>query len=116
MVNGEWRIVFCFHHLRAMRGSKTPYKISTRILIATNTDAANNTEPMSTGKSFLFNASTVSFPIPFQPKIISIKKAPANISANQPDTAVSTGFKALRNACLNTTFVYPNPFALAVRT
>ena len=59
--------------------------------------AVNNTLPITTGKSNLFKASTVSFPNPFQPKIYSIKKEPANNSANQPDTEVITGFKALRN-------------------
>jgi hypothetical protein len=50
------------------------------------------------GKSNFSNASTVTFPIPFHPKIYSTKKAPASNSANQPVIAVITGFNALRNA------------------
>ncbi len=50
------------------------------------------TEPMMTGKSKLFKASTISLPKPFQPKMYSTKTAPANIEANQPEMAVTTGF------------------------
>ena len=53
--------------------------------------AITRTEPMITGKSKLFNASTISFPKPFQPKIYSTNTAPANIYANQPEIAVTTG-------------------------
>ena len=55
--------------------------------------AITMTEPMITGKSKLFNASTISLPKPFQPKIYSTKTAPANMDANQPEMAVTTGFK-----------------------
>ena len=58
------------------------------------TRAIINTAPIITGKSRVFNAFTISFPKPFQPKINSTKTAPANIEANQPEIAVITGFNA----------------------
>ena len=82
----------------------------------TKIDAINSTEPITTGKSILFKASTISFPIPFQAKMYSTKTAPAKREANQPETAVTTGFKALRKACLKITVNLFNPFAVAVRT
>lgn len=63
------------------------------MLITTNVVEITSTEPMITGKSRLFNASTISFPNPFQPKIYSTKTAPASIEANHPEIAVTTGFK-----------------------
>ena len=77
-------------------------------------DAINSTEPITTGRSIIFKASTISFPIPFQPKIYSTKTAPANIDANQPEIAVTKGFSAFRNACLKSTLNLLNPFAVAV--
>ena len=50
------------------------------------------TDPIKTGTSSLFKASTISFPSLFQPKIYSTKTDPASILANQPDKAVTTGF------------------------
>ena len=82
----------------------------------TKIDAINSTEPITTGKSILFKASTISFPIPFQAKIYSTKTAPANSEANQPETAVTTGFNAVLKACLKITVNLLKPFALAVRT
>ena len=46
-----------------------------------------STEPIKTGTSNLFKASTISFPKPFHPNIYSTKTEPANILANQPDKA-----------------------------
>lgn len=63
-----------------------------------NTMAITKTEPIITGKSKVFNALTISFPKPFHPKMYSTKTAPANIDANQPDIAVTTGFKAFFTA------------------
>ena len=57
------------------------------------------TAPIITGKSSVFNAFTISFPRPFQPKIYSTKTAPANKDANHPEMAVTTGFNAFFNAC-----------------
>ena len=57
-------------------------------------NAIANTDPIITGKSRRFKALTISFPIPFQPKINSTKTAPAKSDANQPEIAVTTGFKA----------------------
>ena len=48
------------------------------------------TEPIITGKSNVFKAETISLPRPFQPKTNSTNTAPANIDANQPETAVIT--------------------------
>jgi hypothetical protein len=62
------------------------------MLITTNVVEITSTEPMITGKSRLFNASTISFPNPFQPKIFN-KTAPASMEANHPEIAVTTGFK-----------------------
>ena len=72
--------------------------MSTKILMMTNKNAINNTAPITTGKSESSKASTVTFPKPFQPKIYSTKNAPAIKEANHPETAVTTGFKAFRNA------------------
>ena len=82
----------------------------------TKNDAINSTEPITTGKSILFNASTISFPIPFQAKIYSTKTAPAKREANHPEMAVTTGFKELLKACLKITENLLKPFAVAVRT
>jgi len=51
------------------------------------------TDPIKTGTSNLFKASTISLPKPFHPKMYSTKTEPANILANHPDNAVMTGFK-----------------------
>ena len=77
--------------------------------------AVIKTLPITTGKSSFSRASTVTLPIPFQPKIYSTKNAPANNSANQPVTAVITGLSALRKACFNTMVLCQSPLALAVR-
>ena len=63
------------------------------------------TVPIITGRSLLFNASTISLPMPFQPKINSTKTAPASIEANHPEIAVTTGFKEFFKACLPITAV-----------
>jgi hypothetical protein len=55
-------------------------------------NAITITDPIITGKSKLLRALTISFPNPFQPKIYSTNTAPANNDANQPETAVTTGF------------------------
>ena len=52
--------------------------------------------------------------MPFQPKINSTKTAPASMEANQPEIAVTTGFKEFFKACLKITAVLESPFALAV--
>ena len=70
------------------------------MVITTKVVATTITDPMITGKSKLFNASTISLPKPFHPKIYSTKTAPANMDANQPDMAVTTGFIAFFKACL----------------
>jgi hypothetical protein len=62
------------------------------MLITTNVVEITSTEPMITGKSRLFNASTISFPNPFQKNIFN-KTAPASMEANHPEIAVTTGFK-----------------------
>ena len=46
-----------------------------------------------TGRSSMFKALTISFPIPFQPKMNSTNTAPAKSDANQPEIIVTTGFK-----------------------
>ena len=51
------------------------------------------TAPIKTGTSKVFNEFTISLPSPFHPKIYSTKTEPANILANQPESAVITGFK-----------------------
>ena len=56
-----------------------------------------STDPIITGKSKVFNAETISFPKPFHPKIYSTNTAPANNEANQPETAVTTGFNEFFN-------------------
>ena len=71
---------------------------------------------MMTGKSYLSNASTTTTPMPFQSKTYSTKTAPANKEANQPETAVTTGFKALRKAWIQMTRKGFKPLARAVRT
>ena len=58
------------------------------------------TDPITTGISNVFKAVTISFPIPRHPKIYSTKTAPASMDANQPDTAVMTGFNEFLSACL----------------
>ena len=58
-----------------------------------NIKAMTVTEPIITGRSNKFNALTISFPIPFHPKINSTRTAPASKEANQPEIAVTTGFK-----------------------
>ena len=84
--------------------------------MTTKIEAINRTEPITTGKSILFKASTISFPIPFQAKIYSTKTAPDKREANHPETAVTKGLKELRKACLKITVILLKPFAVAVRT
>ena len=79
-------------------------------------NAMTSTHPMVIGKSRVFKASTNSFPIPFQPKIISTNTAPASREANQPEMVVMMGLEATGKMCLKSTFRSGNPFALAVRT
>ena len=69
---------------------------------------------MTTGKSILFKASTISFPKPFHAKTYSTNTAPASNDANHPETAVITGFNEFHNACLKTTTNLFSPFAFAV--
>src|SRR5690606_19234415 len=92
-------------------GSRIPYKISTRILIIMNTVAMTKTAPITTGKSKVFSALTISLPNPFQPKMNSTKTAPANIDANQPEVAVITGFNEFFNACFQITSLDFKPLA-----
>ena len=47
-----------------------------------------STAPITTGKSKVFKALTISFPKPFQPKMNSTKTAPASMEANHPEVAV----------------------------
>ena len=63
------------------------------ILIITKINEIKITDPITTGKSILFNASTISFPRPFQAKIYSTNTAPASSDANHPETAVITGLE-----------------------
>jgi hypothetical protein len=60
-------------------------------MLTTNVVEITSTEPMITGKSRLFNASTISFPNPFQPKYI--QQNSTCMEANHPEIAVTTGFK-----------------------
>ena len=73
--------------------------MSTSILMSMNKVAITNTLPIIIGRSRVFNAFTISFPSPFQLKIYSIKTAPANMEANHPEIAVTTGFSAFLRAC-----------------
>jgi ribosomal protein L11 methylase PrmA len=97
-------------------GSSQLYIISTMILIIIKRVAITKTLPIIIGKSNVFNASTISFPNPFQLKIYSTKTAPANMDANHPEIAVTTGFKEFFNACFFNTWYIVSPFALAVLT
>ena len=72
------------------------------------------TDPIITGKSKVFNAFTISFPRPFQPKTYSTKTAPANNDAHQPEIAVTTGLIAFFRACFKSTCFALNPLASAV--
>ena len=72
--------------------------MSTKMFITINKVAITKTLPIIIGKSKVFKAFTISFPKPFQLKIYSTKTAPANIEANQPETAVTTGFNAFFKA------------------
>jgi len=92
--------VVVFYQCRRTRGSMMPYKTSASIFTVIKKVAVSKTLPITTGKSNFSSASTVTFPIPFHPKIYSTKKAPASNSANHPVMAVTTGFSALRNAQL----------------
>jgi len=74
-----------------------------------------STDPITTGMSSVFNAVTISFPIPRHPKIYSTNTAPASIDANHPETAVITGFNEFFNACRYTIDKGDKPLALAVR-
>ena len=61
------------------------------MLIMINSVAITKTLPIIIGKSKVFKAFTISFPNPFQLKIYSTKTAPANMDANHPEIAVTTG-------------------------
>ena len=74
------------------------------------------TDPMSTGISRKLSAFTISFPIPFHPKIYSTNTAPANILENQPERAVITGLSAFFNICFKIMVDVDNPLARAVLT
>src|SRR5690625_6899081 len=87
---------------------------STKILMIINVVAMTKTAPVTTGKSNVFNAFTISFPNPFQPNINSTKTAPANMDANQPEVAVITGFNAFLSACLQMISFDFNPLSLSV--
>ena len=73
-----------------------------------------NTQPIVMGKSRVFNASTNNLPMPFQPKIISTKTAPASSDANQPLTVVIMGLEATGKRCLKNTVRSRKPLARAV--
>ena len=73
-----------------------------------------NTQPIITGKSYLFRESTMTYPSPFHPKIYSMKTTPAINEANQPETAVITGFNEFFKACFHMIRLKDKPFALAV--
>ena len=90
--------------------------MSTKVVMITKTAAMTKTHPIVTGKSRVFNASTNSFPIPFQPKIISTKTAPASKDANHQLTVVIIGLLATGKICRNKTLLSGTPLALAVRT
>ena len=97
-----------------MRGSKIAYKTSTSVVNTTNKAAMTSTQPMVMGKSRVFNASTNNLPMPFQPKIISTKTAPARSDANHPLMVVMIGLDATGKRCLKNTVRSRNPFARAV--
>ena len=69
------------------------------------------TDPIKTGTSNLFKASTISFPSPFHPKIYSTKTDPANMLANHPDKAVTTGLSEFFIAWFLITSNFDRPFA-----
>ena len=69
------------------------------MFMITKVRAIIKTAPIITGKSRVFNAFTISFPNPFHENIYSTKTAPASKDANQPEIAVTTGFKAFFMAC-----------------
>jgi hypothetical protein len=62
------------------------------MLITTNVVEITSTEPMITGKSRLFNASTISFLIHSSQKYIQ-QNSTCKHEANHPEIAVTTGFK-----------------------
>jgi len=74
--------------------------MSTKILIITKNADITITAPITIGKSSFCKALISSLPIPSQPKIRSTNTAPASNDANQPETAVITGFSAFFKACL----------------
>lgn len=84
------------------------------MLVITKIKPMNKMEPITTGRSFISNASMVNFPSPLQLKIYSTKNDPASNDANQPLIAVITGFKALGNACLISILKLLIPFYFAV--
>ena len=90
--------------------------MSTRMLTATNVVATTSTPPITTGKSPCSKARNMSSPMPFHPNTYSTNTAPANMLANQPLAAVSTGFMALRNTWRRMSGHPPRPLARAVRT
>lgn len=85
------------------------------MLMIMNVVEMTSTAAVTTGKSSVLSAFTISFPKPFHPKINSTKTAPASIDANQPEVAVITGFKAFLSACFRITSDDFSPFANAVR-
>ena len=60
--------------------------------------AISNIIPITNGKSRQIKESTSNLPIPFQPKIYSIKTVPDNMPANQPELAVTTEESEFLNA------------------
>ncbi len=51
------------------------------------------TAPIITGTSNKFKELTISLPKPFHPNIYSTNTEPASKLANQPERAVTTGFR-----------------------
>lgn len=68
-------IIYCNFIL----GSNQLYRISTSMLIKVNKVAITRTLPITTGKSNVFSAVTISFPKPFQLKMYATMTATANM-------------------------------------
>ena len=75
----------------------TKYK---NIFIVINKVETVKTIPVITGISSVLIELTISFPMPFHPKIYSTKTEPASIEANHPEIAVTTGLREFFIACL----------------
>ena len=75
-----------------------------------NSVAITKTAPIITGRSKVFNASTISFSQTVPSKMYSTNTAPANIEANQPETAVTTSWANFFNACFLMMRANDNPW------